>query len=108
LQRRYGIRKVRATKNLYLAADLPPAARLWKKRAYNWALRRAPRTVITDRFTEFLTFCRFSQDELPPVETCELMVHPGAVSQAEETALLATGWRDGLRFKTVLINYNEL
>jgi chitin disaccharide deacetylase len=109
LQRRFGVRRVRLSKNLY-AADAPcPVALRWKKRAYNWALRSVYRTRTTDAFTELLTYCRGPagpRDGRSALRSIELMVHPGAPYAAEETAILENGW---LRNPdTRLISYEQL
>jgi hypothetical protein len=107
-QRRYGIRKVRVSKNFY-SSDRPCApALLWKKRAYNWALTRVYRTRTTDAFTEFLTFYHADETRQRAVGRIELMVHPGAAYASEETALLETDWTARLGLPLRLISYAQL
>jgi predicted glycoside hydrolase/deacetylase ChbG (UPF0249 family) len=106
LQKHYGMRKVRISKNLY-AADQPCSTGLrWKKGAYNWALRHVYRTTTTDAFTEFLTFCDTAGRTRSHYKSVELMVHPGASYAARETEVLRSSWlaEGGLQ----LIDYGRL
>jgi predicted glycoside hydrolase/deacetylase ChbG (UPF0249 family) len=111
LQRRYGIRRVRLAKNFY-ASDQPcPAGLAWKKRAYNWALRSMYRTRTTEAFTEFLTYYhadRARQRSVGSVGPIELMVHPGAPSAVDETAILDSDWIARIDLPVRLISYAQL
>ena len=108
LQRRYGIRRVRLSKTFY-APDRPcPPALLWRKRAFNAALRSIYATRTTDDFTEFLTYCRADEKRRPLTGTIELMVHPGAPSAGEETAMLESDWMRRIGRLARLISYAEL
>lgn len=108
LQRRYGIRRVRLAKNFY-AADRPcPGHLLWKKRAYNRALKSLYVTHTTDAFTEFLTYCRAGAARQRAAGCVELMVHPGAPYAAEETALLESDWIARAGVPVRLISYADL
>jgi predicted glycoside hydrolase/deacetylase ChbG (UPF0249 family) len=107
-QRRYGIQRVRLSKNFY-SSDLPyPAGLLWKKRAYNWALRSMYRTLTTDAFAEFLTYQRADPVRQRSPRCIELMVHPGAASAAEETAILESDWISRTDLLLQLISYAQL
>jgi len=105
LQQRFGVRRVRLSKNLY-APDAPcPATLRWKKRAFNWALKSVYRTRTTDAFTEFLTYYRGFEGPRT-LRSIELMLHPGAPYAAEETAILENGWRPDPNAR--LISYAQL
>ncbi len=108
LQRRYGIRRVRLSKNLYAPADRPGMARLWGKHAYNAALRNVYRTTTTAGFTELRTYARLlSEQGIPAMPSVELMTHPGADRYSDETNLLENGWTgDWSAFR--LISYAAL
>jgi predicted glycoside hydrolase/deacetylase ChbG (UPF0249 family) len=110
VQRRYSIRKIRLSKNLYLSGQEPPAALAAKKSIFNWCLGRLCRTVTTDLFTEFSTFHALLIDgKLPShVRSVEAMVHPGGARYAEETELLRSDWMERLPPSTALISYAEL
>lgn len=109
VQRRYRVRRVRLSKNLY-SADQPCSVALrWQKRAYNGALRAAYRTRTTDAFTELMTFERVWQSSnQPAIGDVELMVHPGAAYAGPETALLRSEWMTRLAHGAQLISYREL
>src|SRR5262245_49696065 len=107
-QRRYGIRKVRISKNLY-APQEPVSRELYaKKRVYNWALRTLYRTRTTDVFTELLTFHQMRHRRDLTMRTIELMVHPGASYAAPEMAVLHSGWHHDLPTPTQIISYAQL
>ena len=108
VQRRYRIRKVRLSKNVYSIDQPCPADLLWKKRAYNWALQSIYRTRTTDAFTEFLTYCRSDTPGRMAAGCTELMVHPGAAYAAEETATLESDWIARTGLPAQLISYAQL
>ena len=107
-QRRYRITKVRLSKNFYPPETPCSASLLWKKRAYNWALRSAYRTQTTDAFTEFLTYDRADAARKRSIGTIELMVHPGAACAAEETSILDSDWLARWRPLVQLASYAQL
>ena len=81
---------------------------LWKKRAYNWALKSIYATQTTDAFTEFLTYLRADAASQRSIGRIELMVHPGAAYAAEETAILESDWTACLNPPARLISYAQL
>lgn len=106
VQYRYGIRKIRLTKNIYTdAAPCSPVLRA-KKSVYNRVLRTGSET--TEGFTELMSFWSVARRRQIGHRTVELMVHPGASYAGEETALLQSSWEDALPFPVRLVNYNEL
>ena len=108
VQRRFHIRKVRLAKNFY-ASDRPcPADLLWKKRAYNWALRSMYATQTTDAFTELLTYYHADAATKRSIGRIELMVHPGAAYAAEEIEILESDWIPRMGLPVQLISYTEL
>lgn len=91
-QRRFGIRRVRLSKNIYAPPDDASAALLVKKWLFNTALRGYYRTATTAGFTELSTYARMVLHGVPAAPSVELMVHPGAAKYVQETALLESGW----------------
>ncbi len=80
VQRRFGIRRARLSKNLY-SADLPPAGRalLVKKALWNFALRGVYRTRTTRWFTDLQSLLSAIGDGVHVGPgSVEAMVHPGA------------------------------
>ncbi len=109
LQRRFRIRKVRISKNIYIPNKvLRPPGLLYRKAIWNFALRNLYRTKTTGGFTDFSTFVEVVQRHELPYATLELMVHPGNEKFANETALLSSWRPQDLPFPVRLINYNEL
>lgn len=108
VQKRFGIRKVRITKNIY-SSDQPCSRGLAvKKRGFNAALRRLYPTLTTEGFSEMSTFCREAHLRPLPYRSVELMVHPGALNNEPETELLYSDWDRSLRCSVAMINYHRL
>jgi predicted glycoside hydrolase/deacetylase ChbG (UPF0249 family) len=118
VQRRFGIRKVRLTRNFFgLTEDISARLRT-QKAAWNFALRHYVPTVTTRGLTSFVNFHewiehgRVGQDRLKAgrcwTGSIELMTHPGGESCEAETALLWSDWKEKLAPDAQLIGYNDL
>jgi predicted glycoside hydrolase/deacetylase ChbG (UPF0249 family) len=108
VQRKYGIRKVRRTRDLFaVGEELKPALRQ-SKALWNYALTHWYRTITTERFASFSTFYQQLQTRDQWPSTVELMCHPGNIGFESETALLGTSWRQRTGEWVDLISYNEL
>jgi hypothetical protein len=108
LQRRFGIRKVRISKNIYTPEQPVSPALARKKMAYNWALRNFYATRTTDGFTELLSYRTELGRRALSYRSVELMVHPGASYAAEEVAVLKSDWLTASGLDARLISYKEL
>lgn len=108
LQRRYRIRKVRISKNIYTHEQPVGPVLVRKKRAYNWALRNFYATRTTDGFTELLSYHAELGRRALSHRTVELMVHPGAAYAAEEVAVLKSDWLAASGLDARLISYRDL
>lgn len=108
LQRRFGIRKVRISKNIYTPEQPVSPALARKKTAYNWMLRNFYATRTTDGFTELLSYQTEIGRRALSYRSVELMVHPGASYAAEEVAVLKSDWLSSSGLGARLINYKEL
>ncbi len=106
IQYRYGIRKIRLTKNIYADQASCSAVLRVKKNLFNRALRL--RSETTEGFTEFLSFCEVARKHRIPQRTIEVMVHPGAAGSDQETTMLNSNWEETLPFAVEHLNYNEL
>jgi predicted glycoside hydrolase/deacetylase ChbG (UPF0249 family) len=106
IQRRFGIRRIRISKNIYTERSRPPAALRAKKRLYNGVLRMAGETV--EGFTDLATFREAGGSGRIRQRTIELMVHPGAPTSRKETLLLGSDWGDGLPFPLRRMSYREI
>jgi predicted glycoside hydrolase/deacetylase ChbG (UPF0249 family) len=108
LQRRFGIRKVRTTMNIYCARVPGRLPKLAQKAVWNFALRHYYRTITTDGFTSLQIFSEAAHERKINHRSVELMVHPGGVSYGEENRILDTDWWREIPVKIEHINYNEL
>ncbi len=108
VQKRFGIRKVRLTLNLYPLPRSVPASRRLLKSLWNVAMRHCYRTVTTDAFTSLKTFVERGSTIPRSYRSVELMVHPGWPSYEPETRLLHTDWWRELPFEVSFISYAEL
>jgi chitin disaccharide deacetylase len=105
LVRKYRIRKVRISRNLFERTEPKSAALLLKKRMWNLALRRGLGVRTTDYFADLASFV----DAVPSEQcTVEVMVHPGHDGYADESDLLAREWWAGLRPQMSFISFLEL
>ena len=110
VQRKFGIRKVRATKNIYGPTQPFTTGLLLRKGLWNFALRYYFRTGVTRGFTSFQEFYDLVHDGtlgrwLGPSEqtnsVIELMVHPGNHDFQQENDLLTSGWIEDSDFSRV-------
>jgi predicted glycoside hydrolase/deacetylase ChbG (UPF0249 family) len=108
VQRRFGMRKVRLTRNIYVG-DRRSKLFLAKKAVWNFALRNYYRTKTTSGFASFKEIYQLlvAGHQLK-YESVELMSHPGTAAFEDETRLLEGKWRDELKKRIELISYNEL
>jgi glycosyltransferase involved in cell wall biosynthesis/predicted glycoside hydrolase/deacetylase ChbG (UPF0249 family) len=108
VQKHFGIRKVRITKNIYCEEQPCTPSLAWKKRWYNTALRSFYPTRTTEGFSEMSTFCKEANVHSLGHRSVELMVHPGAPNNEAETELLYSDWEGMLPFKIAKISYHRL
>lgn len=111
IQKEFGIRKVRITKNIYSPrSPLRSKGLLCRKKFFNYALRHFYRTVTTSGFTEFQSFLEAPGEALRFHNSVELSVHPGHPAQEfrEEAAALHTPWQEKIGFPVRLISYQNL
>ena len=111
IQKRYNIRRLRISKNLYRPTESSSIQLKVKKAAYNFLLRHYFNTATTAAFSDLLTFYECATTRVLIQKTIEVMVHPGHVTydgNAEETALLRSPWESELKFPVELISYSDL
>lgn len=108
LQKYFGIWKVRTTRNVYPQDGGESSQLVWKKAAWDFALRYYRPTIATAAFTSFRVFYDLSTKMILPYGSIELMAHPGNEEFREETALLLSDWQEVVVFPVKLISYNEL
>ena len=108
LKNRFGIKKIRITKNIFSTNEPVSIKKQAKKWLWNTALRKWYGATTTDGFTSFDSFMNSTKAELAKMNCIELMVHPGSIQYENETLLLGTDWIQNLPFAVNLINYNQL
>jgi predicted glycoside hydrolase/deacetylase ChbG (UPF0249 family) len=107
LRRRYKIKRIRISRNLYTEAELPSRMLLRKKRAYNLALRMAG-FKTTRLFTDLVSFVTLCSAQRPDAATVELMTHPGSSRGGEEARLMESRWPTRISYPVTLVSYKEL
>jgi predicted glycoside hydrolase/deacetylase ChbG (UPF0249 family) len=108
VQKRFGIRRVRISKNIYSKAEpCAPLLRI-KKLGYNFALRNIYSTRTTSGFTDLTTFCEVARQGRVGYKTVELMIHPKSKGGEAEDALLYSDWEGALQFPIVKTHYGRL
>ena len=111
VEKKFNIRRVRISKNIYGPRQPAPAKLRIKKAAYNFLLRHYVKTVTTDGFSEFQAFHEMATTTVLKHKIIELMIHPGSIDyegSEEETDLLRTDWENQLMFPVELISYANL
>lgn len=108
VQRKFGIRKVRLTRNIFdLGEQTRPGLRQGKA-LWNYCLRHYYRTRTTDRFCGFSIFHSRLMAGEPWEGTVELMCHPGNAAFALETSRVDSPWCSALAPDAKFISYNDL
>ena len=108
VQRRFGIRKVRLSRNVLGLTERLSSRLRASKIVWNLALRHYVPTVTTRGFGAFATFHERLTAGHGWDGSIELMAHPGGDIFAAETNLLWTDWKDRLARDAQLISYNDL
>lgn len=108
IQRRYGIKHVRLSRNIYGPDENIPLVLHLKKKLYNVALKYYVFTKTTQYFTDFNAFYKCIISGKCPEGSVELMVHPGYDNYAVETKLLSEQWKSMVPFPVRLISYQDL
>jgi chitin disaccharide deacetylase len=108
IQKRFGIRKVRISMNLYPAGHRAPRSLLLKKALWNLALAYFYRTITTAGFGSSVVLKDLVNSGRPRCKSIELMTHPGNTVSASEVSALNDGWLNNLNFPFQLVSYDKL
>lgn len=108
LQKKYQIRKVRISRNIYLPEYNISKILHLKKVMYNFVLRKYYASITTSGFGSLKEFIANANKNNLNHKTIEIMVHPGSVMFEEETSILKPHWYETLPVRFELINYNQL
>jgi chitin disaccharide deacetylase len=106
LQRRFGVRKVRLSMNLY--SESPPPLLRAGKLLWNEALRHWYATLTTQAFTSLAVFGKLAGGLLNPPRSIELMTHPADHGCTDYSMLRREDLWQNLPFTVQLISYNQL
>jgi predicted glycoside hydrolase/deacetylase ChbG (UPF0249 family) len=107
LRRKYKIGKIRISRNMYDASEMPGRGLLAKKSLFNAALRVVG-FKTTRLFTDLITFIKLSSAQAPGPASAELMTHPGSSPGSEESVLLDSDWPSRLSYPIDLVSYKSL
>lgn len=107
LRKRYKIKKIRISRNMYARTEHPGKTLMVKKRAFNLALRTA-RFRTTQIFTDLQTFVSECSSRAPAAASVELMTHPGSLPPDADSVLLEEDWPVRLPYKLDFISYKQL
>jgi len=106
LQRRFGIRRVRPSRNLY---HVPQGMmKLASKRLYNFALRHWGNSITTDIFGPVMELADPKNLPADPAVTGDLALHPGDPRYAHETQWLMQADRKTVMNGHKFISYWDL
>ena len=109
VQKRFQIRKVRISKNIYGYGEHVSRILKLKKVAYNFCLSRYYRTATTQGFSSFKAFYECANSKTVNYKTVEVMVHPGNQNYVDdEIELLRSSWMETFNFPVRLISYSDL
>jgi len=108
VQQRYGIRKVRISKNLYTRRERPGALLRFKKTLFNTVLRAWHKTVTTDVFTDLAGFDENRELIQRRGWIVEIMLHPGGENSEAESRQLRDPALSDAWFRRCLVSYQAL
>ena len=108
LQRKYSIRKVRISQNIYLPNYKVSKILLFKKIIYNFTLKHFYSTKVTSGFGSLYEFYENAKKKNFNHKSIEIMVHPGSEQNKNETDILKPLWYKKISINFKLINYNQL
>jgi predicted glycoside hydrolase/deacetylase ChbG (UPF0249 family) len=108
LQRRFGIRRVRSTRNIHAPDDPSPWSMRFMKAVWILCLRYNYRTSTTDGFAPFKVFLQRATASPLRMRSVEVMLHPGHPKFIEETRLVYGEWWKALPFEIQTVSYHDL
>ena len=108
LQKRFGVRRVRLSRNVFDVNEIVSPLLRAKKAMWNAALRHCSPTRTTDGFLSFQSFHEHLCQGTLSKGVVELMCHPGNSLFQEENRLLTGDWIQRLPPGIRLISYNDV
>jgi predicted glycoside hydrolase/deacetylase ChbG (UPF0249 family) len=108
VQAKFGIRKVRLTRNVFKKSIPISTSKRLAKGMYNFFLRHMYTTRTTQAFLDFTTLYERVIVGGDSWSSAEVMVHPGIHLDTDENRLLESNWKDLVATRIELISYNEV
>lgn len=108
LQRKYGLKKVRLSRNIFEPGYRVSALLRFKKKLFNQALRSCYPTRTTDGFCNAVQFCGNMGKISLRQKSVEIMVHPGKAGDRYDMDLLRASFGNASQGGYELINYHQL
>ena len=108
IQKKYGIRHVRLSMNVYPRSCSVSRLHLFKKKIWNNCLRYYYATKTTQGFTSLSAFLEICSQGNVNFDSCELMTHPGNDLFSAETSQLLNDELLNIRRDLNLINYMQI
>jgi predicted glycoside hydrolase/deacetylase ChbG (UPF0249 family) len=108
VQIKYGIKKIRISRNIYLPDYKNTRVHLFKKKLFNFMLRHIYSSKTTTGFCNLTEFYENAKNKLLIHESIEIMVHPGSIKFEDENRILKPCWYKDIPIDFKLINYNQL
>lgn len=108
LQKKYGVRKVRISRNIYLNNQPKSLTLVIKKRLFNFLLKHFIATRTTSGFCNLIQFHENIKAKKLEHKSIEIMVHPGTEEFKQEINILDSLIRGNFATNIKLISYNQL
>ncbi len=109
LQKRFNIRKVRLSKNIYCSkTPVRQKKLLFMKLLWNFALKQCYKTKTTSGFTDLDTFYRLLIKTDISHQLIEIMTHPTKISSNDVLASTIITIMVSEKYQFEMISYNEL
>jgi predicted glycoside hydrolase/deacetylase ChbG (UPF0249 family) len=107
VQKRFALRRIRPSRNLYFPEKVGSML-LLKKRLFNFALKTVYASRMPDGFTDLPTLLKLDAKCARQFRSVEVMIHPGASGQEQETAVLRGPWMELLPFAAEPCSYHQI
>ena len=114
IQKKYSIKKIRISNNVYdfpdsFSARLLIYFKIIYRNTYKFKLKNIKyKSITTSGFGSLMSFYKAPTKYNLKHESIELSVHPGHKSYQKENSILKTDWYNKLRINNEFINYKQL
>jgi len=109
IQKKYNIKNVRISRNIYPLDYKVSKILMCKKLIYNFMLRHYDSSNTVDGFCSFIDYYSNYVNGIDiRQKTIEIMIHPGSINYKSEDDLFYSEWDLLFGSKVKLINYNQI